>query len=341
MADESLAVGVAALLEEAGLNGGSYRLERCPGSGNNRVFVVHVDGTRFVAKWYYRDSSDERDRLAAEYAFLEYAYHACPRAVPAPIARRTADGLALYEYIEGRKLASDEIGNQQVQAAVDFFHHLNAAEHRERAATLHRASEACFRIADQLALIEARVDRLGDLPEVSHVDAAAIEFVGRLRTTWREIKDRTLTGAAERGLDPHETLPADQRCISPSDFGFHNALCRPDGSLCFLDFEYAGWDDPAKMAGDFFVQPALPVADKYRDEFVQQAMAFSRHAVTLEARCRLLEPVFRFKWCCIMLNHFLPASAKRRRFADAGAGAAERKWQQLERAKRLHQTLSA
>src|SRR5258708_29751946 len=41
-------------------------------------------------------------------------------------------------------------------------------------------------------------------------------------------------------------------------FGFHNALLRPSQELCFLDFEYAGHDDPAKMVGDFFSQPAIP-----------------------------------------------------------------------------------
>ena len=39
--------------------------------------------------------------------------------------------------------------------------------------------------------------------------------------------------------------------FSPSDFGFHNALLKDNGKLCFLDFEYFGRDDPVKLMADF------------------------------------------------------------------------------------------
>jgi hypothetical protein len=31
-------------------------------------------------------------------------------------------------------------------------------------------------------------------------------------------------------------IPRTERTLSPSDYGFHNALRRPDGTLVFLDF---------------------------------------------------------------------------------------------------------
>ena len=65
--------------------------------------------------------------------------------------------------------------------------------------------------------------------------------------------------------------------MSPSDFGFHNALATPGGRLVFIDFEYAGWDDPAKLANDFFCQPAVPVDARFYDDFVARAMTFSPH----------------------------------------------------------------
>jgi Ser/Thr protein kinase RdoA (MazF antagonist) len=42
--------------------------------------------------------------------------------------------------------------------------------------------------------------------------------------------------------------------------------------------------------------------------------------------------VYRLKWCCIMLNDFLPAGNDRRRFA-APVDEMERKWKQLEKAR--------
>ena len=48
-------------------------------------------------------------------------------------------------------------------------------------------------------------------------------------------------------------LEEDEKIISPSDFGLHNAKLGEDGKLAFFDFEYAGWDDPAKTIADFFL----------------------------------------------------------------------------------------
>ena len=59
------------------------------------------------------------------------------------------------------------------------------------------------------------------------------------------------------GFDPSNEIPTNARTLSPSDFGFHNTLRRPDGELAFLDFEYFGWDDPAKTITDFLLHPGM------------------------------------------------------------------------------------
>ena len=63
-------------------------------------------------------------------------------------------------------------------------------------------------------------------------------------------------------------LSPDDCCLSPSDFGFHNALVDDDGQVTFLDFEYAGRDDPAKLVSDFFCQPEIPVPLDYHATFI-------------------------------------------------------------------------
>ena len=40
-------------------------------------------------------------------------------------------------------------------------------------------------------------------------------------------------------------------CVSPSDFGFQNTLISKN-IVYFIDFEYAGLDDPVKCILDFF-----------------------------------------------------------------------------------------
>jgi len=125
-----------------------------------------------------------------------------------------------------------------------------------------------------------------------------------------------------------------QRCLSPSDFGFHNALRAEDGRLRFFDFEYAGWDDPAKLACDFFCQPQVPVAFGHRENFLNQLA----HALELDSaffdRVRWLAPGYQVKWCCIMLNDFIVSDRARRDFAKGTADGDQRRRIQLEKARR-------
>ena len=79
--------------------------------------------------------------------------------------------------------------------------------------------------------------------------------------------------ASAAGAGLRNELGPRARCLSPSDFGFHNAIRRASGELCFIDFEYAGQDDPAKMACDFLCQPEVPVPDACRERFLDAALA--------------------------------------------------------------------
>jgi hypothetical protein len=116
--------------------------------------------------------------------------------------------------------------------------------------------------------------------------------------------------------------------VSPSDFGFHNAFQTKRG-LVFFDFEYAGWDDPAKMACDFFCQPELPAPVSAFEGFLNATLLPEWNPEAYARRVRLLLPAYRVKWACIILNVFLSAHVARRQFADptlASPEARERQW---------------
>ncbi len=50
-------------------------------------------------------------------------------------------------------------------------------------------------------------------------------------------------------------------------------------------------------------------------------------------RMNLLLPLYRIKWCCILLNSFLPVESDRRKFAQGDT--AERKKEQIVKAQNL------
>jgi hypothetical protein len=171
--------------------------------------------------------------------------------------------------------------------------------------------------------VEGRLDRLGGIDAGGAHGAAALELVrGEMREIFRQIREKV--GNAEVRLDD-----ADRR-ISPSDFGFHNALAAGD-RLRFIDFEYAGWDDPAKMVCDFFCQPAVPAPMRFYESFARAVAEDMTDPARHLERFALLLPLYRLKWCCIMLNEFLPVGDQRRSFAREDEDQAQRRGRQLQK----------
>ena len=322
------------LLKRAGIKVEVMRAAICAMGGNNRIYRVETTSGVFAAKQYFRHVGDQRDRLAAEYAFLSYSSIAAPGLTPRPLASNPESGMALYEFIEGRRFSPGEVNEQLVDAAASFFRALNSHLDADPP-RLPIASEACFSIAGHLELIGDRIGRLGKAKAEFDAVPGAVGFLGRLESKWREISAAIRIAAVRSGLALEEPLAPEARCISPSDFGFHNALLEPSGTVRFIDFEYAGWDDPAKTAGDFFAQLAVPVPSKYFEKFVGLISREFSCDEGLATRARLLRPAYQVKWCCIALNVFLPVHMARRSFANPGLDESALKRAQLLKADQI------
>jgi hypothetical protein len=305
------------------------------GGANSRVYRVETSGGPLLLKVYYRHPDDPRDRLAADYGFTAFAWDHGIDAVARPIGCDRAAGLALYEFIAGTKLEPAEIGTDAAEQALAFFRAVNAHRHTERARALPDAAEACFSLQAHLDVVARRLARLCAIDGNTPVDAAAARFVrARLAPLGQAVLEVVAGEAARYGVALAAALPDMDRCLSPSDFGFHNALAQADGRLRFIDFEYAGWDDPGKMIADFFCQPERPVPVALFATFARAVAANLAEPEQATWRFGLLLPLYRVKWCCIMLNDFLPAANLRRRFAGGALAEEERKWRQLDRATR-------
>jgi hypothetical protein len=326
---------IDALLRSASITG-PYDGTAIGGGGNNRVYRIDAGGKTVALKAYFRHPEDTRDRLGTEYAFTTFAWNAGLRTLPQPLAVDAKNHLALYEFIHGRRLKPGEVDGKAVDAALAFFAGLN--KHRNTAEHLKPGSEACFSIAEHLAAVSSRIERHRHIAGDTADHRAAAEFVRRrLEPAWTQLRSGIERTAGSALAEP--LVPA-LRCLSPSDFGFHNAILTEDGTFRFIDFEYAGWDDPAKLVGDFFNQVAVPVPHRHFDPFVAAVAAvLDDQSGVLTRRSKLLLPVYTIKWCCILLNEFHPVGDDRRHFA--AANSAERKQHQLKKATQLLDGLDA
>lgn len=324
----------AALLTAAGLSG-DFILQPLSGGANNKVFRVEADNRRVVLKYYFHHSADQRDRLRTEFGFARFAWERGLRCLPEPLACDADHRLAVYEWVPGRRLRSDEITAKRVAEALDFYCALNRHRREPEAAPLQAGSEACFSLAAHLQCVERRLQRLRRISPETEVDRCALDFVETTLTpAWAGVAGEAQRHAAAIGLALDTELPRTDRRLSPSDFGYHNALLAADGYLRFLDFEYAGWDDPAKLVCDFFCQPAVPAPPQYFDGFVETVTAGLSDPALHRERIALLWPVYQIKWAGILLNDFVLAGEERRRFSGPLTDQFARKHQQLQKAQR-------
>lgn len=318
------------LLEQAAIlcRGPVRTLTPLPRRGrNNRVYRVDADAGTFALK-AYPEPVDGRDRLTVEFKGLHFLSSHGISALPRPVASAPELRLALYEWIEG---APPQTSQDAVDQASRFLLGLHALREAPDAAALPFASEACFSPAEILRQIEFRRIRLFE-------QASDPRMMRWLETAFDPVFSQVIDRVRQRhqrdkvSFD-EECLP-EGRTLSPSDFGFHNALCGTDGQLVFLDFEYFGWDDPVKLIADVCLHPGMELPPALAARFRTAMLVVHGE----QAACRLdrVFPLYALRWSMILLNEFLPHG----RFLRSFAGVAEQeedelRCAQLEKADRM------
>jgi len=178
-------------------------------------------------------------------------------------------------------------------------------------------------------LVNKRIEGLSLSLTNLEIQNKANSFVHeQLIPAWENLKKRITEGLSS--VEINSPMDRTSWILSPSDFGFHNTLEHGE-ELYFFDFEYAGWDDPAKLICDFVCQPEIPVNRTHAELFVNELINDFPEGESFIRRVRLLLPGHRLKWCCILLNEFLPVNLQRR--LHAGRNDKNLLSEQLEKAK--------
>ena len=307
----------------------AIQIQEFPGGRNNRVFRVETRKGECLLKLYFRDPSDLRDRLGHEYVLLEACRGVGIGALPKPFAKDSENGAALYEFIKGSRV--EAVGTTEILLAAKFIEKINQHRENKMFRALPHAAEACFSLKEHVGSVDRRIDRLSQMESDSNLDREARFWVEKeLIPAWKKIREQIV-----RQKDLEKKLDQTMRILSPSDFGFHNSLRKEDGSLVFLDFEYAGWDDPAKLVCDLANQPDRPLSLAEAEPFSSSLVEWLGARDFWRSRFRTLAPLYQIKWACIVLNDFLPFGRNRRKFQEVESSESARKCQQLKKAQSM------
>lgn len=270
------------------------------GGARHRVLQVGPPGQRVVVKLHGPPREGFDDGFAREVLMHGFiARHGGGR-VPALLAHDAALRCVVFEWIDATPLlGGHDAGMAEHAVMADFLIGLNqpAVLEQARAADLPVAAEGGLRQQDHLDCARRRIDRLLSLdPATSPHHPAMQSWVREVLSREWERQGRLVAASDD---------PPAAAVLSPSDFGRHNTLRACDGALWFIDFEHAGWDDPAKLAADFILQPDHPLDEATAGFFLDRLMASACFPRDLAARTRRLLAVQRIKWATIVLNRFV------------------------------------
>ena len=278
-------------------------------TGNNCLYILTTNTNKLILKEFLLSKNDNFSRIKNEVSFLSYANKYCGKFTPKILDFDYENNLVLYEYIEGKKLSPHDINETTLNQAINFFKDLNL--YRNNAKYLSPAKDSRKSISGHIKLINSRVESINKICR----NKVPNNLLLKLNVLWDRIVDTIKSDCIKLNLDMNYTLSDSEICLSPSDFGFHNCLRANNKQLIFFDFEYAGWDDPAKLVGDFFSQISIPICQSHFDFFSSEINSILKIQNGIE-RIKILRYAYRLKWICIVLNIFDKEIMNRRLFSN-------------------------
>ena len=274
----------------------NFNVKALTGGANNRGYQV-TDGHK---NWFLKSFSPlhthSEIKLLNEFSFSEHLWKNGIKSIPQPIAYSEDNLVSLYSFVKGDTIQSAD--HNKVMSAIKFISDIN--QFPSSAYKVSIASESPNSLYEFANIVERRLQRFHNAKPQ-----------GKLTKLLENISIRTAT--IKQQLPMSWRVESERNILSPSDFGFHNALEMNDKQLIFFDFEYAGLDTPWKLVSDFFAQPAIPVDIKYLSEFISlPSFSFIGNDQNV---FKVIFELTQLKWCLIMLNEFLPDIQKRRQFS--------------------------
>lgn len=266
-------------------------------SGNSRVFRASSPGQSVILKMYPQSGLDSRDRMGCEVTAVRFMRSHGVLCVPDVLLVDRVSRAVVFEDAGGKRPL--DVNSEQIADAVRFLSHLKILSDSEDSCRLQNASEACVAPEDYVSTIDRRIEAWRHLAAETVLHDEAQQFV------LQDLQPALVSFARVWRLSPHYVqLSRTGLTLSPSDFGFHNAVLDEDGRLSYVDFEYFGWDDPAKLICDFVHHPGMSIDRHRRDAFRALATEALDGDGCLSERIGLVHPLVGLKWCLIMLNEF-------------------------------------
>lgn len=303
---------------------------RIGNGGNSRIFSFIDGGEKFCIKYYFKSSEDKRNRLKVEWAFLRFLEESRFKFCPRPIFANAKRGFLIMSLVEGK--APDQSHSEKfISNFSRFLNSINSEQNRDLGKDLQVAAEGAFDAASHIEITEQKFMKLKN-----YLDAKSALMLPEIEDVINKIEVKLTELTYLRDISQnHDSLFSSCKCISPSDFGFHNSIIDTKGDVNFIDFEYAGWDDPAKVVLDFFLHPAMSNSLFDLKLLMSQIEIPGLDSQNLTARCSTIYQSAVIRWSVTLLNIFYQDHQNKKLFIDYEFNIVREKTIQLEKSKNM------
>lgn len=291
---------------------------------NNRVGRVKLtDGTTVIAKRYCRMQSAGRDTAAAEQDALQVLAANGVIRVPKPLFFDAKSRVGIVSDMGTRAVTPGDITTRRIDEAVELVRALIRIGNAFPLPSVGNAAEARLCLADYSGALIRRLSRLREAAS----DGANKDLVKLLNGPVQRLVqiaiERLSLECQQTQMDVNAPFPRRELILSPSDFGFHNTIIGADDALNFVDFEYFGWDDPAKLLADFVHHAGHQVSWPLCKRFVIGVCAALNHGQGVLKRWQQIVDLVGVEWLLIILNVVDPEILAQQRHANpSGATSA-------------------
>jgi len=269
-------------------------LEEIKGGRNSSVFKFKSNNKRLILKIY---KDNQNSRIKRESLFYKFLNRKKMDQVVTPIIFNLKNNFAVYPYISGTKIKN--ISNYHINEISNFLNLINKSKFSKN---LPLAIDGIKNREYHLKLCEKKVNQLKKIKINSSTKKNFLSFlINKIVPKFEEIKKNYK--AIKKYNLPKMKLTKKEMIVSPSDFGFHNII-KKNKKLFFIDFEYAGLDDPIKLICDFYCQPDQNLNEYHKKKFINKLFVKNYTKKVLANYTKIFLPFHKLKWCCIMLNEF-------------------------------------
>lgn len=262
---------------------------------NSNIFVVEGLDRKFVLKKFRADSNDDRNRFKAEESALDFLEISGVQRVPKKLFSSEVDNMILMSFLPGKR--PTHFSSVIFKQSLDFLEKTHQAFHDNANFQYRKAIEGFTSSQKLVEQIESRIINFIENPIVPR---NVTEFLqGELIPYFKSNKKKIQAKELKKGI------AFDQMTFSVVDFGLNNYLLHKN-SLYFLDFEFAGIDDPVKLVSDTLLHPANNLQSKEIELFKPKAIEiFADSDKEFLERFNKYFVFFGIKWCLIILNKFM------------------------------------